>query len=82
MRAARKFLDNVLRLVDQAEKRGLTLRKERAQLSPKDVARLRRNAKISFKNWAQTCSRSGGICFTRRAQDGICFTCSRSGGIC
>ena len=52
--AARKVLHNCLRLVDQAEKRGLTLRKERAKLSPKDAARLRRNVKISFTNWAQT----------------------------
>ena len=52
--AARKVLHNVLRLVDQAEKRGLTLRKERAKLSPKGVARLRRNVQISFTNWAHT----------------------------
>ena len=32
--AARKVLHKFLRLVDQAEKRGLTLRKERAKLSP------------------------------------------------
>ena len=54
VRAARKALHNFLRLVDQAEKRGLTLHKERAKLSPKGVARLRRNVKISFTNWAQT----------------------------
>ena len=52
--AARTVLDNFLRLVDQAEKRGLTRLKERAKLSPKDAARLRRNVKISFTNWAQT----------------------------
>ena len=52
--AARTVLHSFLRLVDQAEKRGLTLRKECEKLSPKDVARLRRNVKISFTNWAQT----------------------------
>ena len=52
--AARKVLHNFLRLVDQAEQRGLTLRKERAKLSPKDVARLRRIVKISFMSWAQS----------------------------
>ena len=54
MNTARKVLHNFVRLVDQAEKRGLTLHKERAKLSPKDVARLRHNVKISFTDWAQT----------------------------
>ena len=51
---ARNVLHNVLRLVDQAEKRGLTLRRERTHISPKDAARLRHTAQISFTNWAHT----------------------------
>ena len=59
---ASKVRKTFLRILHRAEKKGLTLRKVHAKLSPEDAKKIRRQVNASFFCWAHQWRRSGGLC--------------------